>query len=116
MIEPTLLLMDEPFVSLDAPTADRLRAMLTRLWQRCRSTVLFVTHDLREALALADRVCFLSPAPGTMVLDLPIELPRPRSPNDEAVLALHAELLAQYPALLAGLTAALQTSEEVLDA
>ena len=116
VIEPTLLLMDEPFVSLDAPTADRLRAMLTGLWQRCRSTVLFVTHDLREALALADRVCFLSPAPGTVVLDLPIELPRPRSPNDETVLALHAELLAKYPALLAGLTAALQTNEALFDA
>ena len=89
--------------------------MLTRLWQRCRSTVLFVTHDLREALALADRVCFLSRTRHNGA-GLPIELPRPRSPNDEAVLALHAELLAQYPALLAGLTAALQTSEEVLDA
>lgn len=116
VIDPTLLLMDEPFVSLDVPTADRLRAMLAGLWQRCRSTVLFVTHDLREALALADRVCFLSPAPGTVVLDLPIELPRPRSPNDETVLALHAELLAQYPSLLAGLTAAVATREVGLDA
>ncbi len=116
VIEPTLLLMDEPFVSLDAPTADRLRTMLTGLWKRCRSTVLFVTHDLREALALGDRVCFLSSSPGTVVLDLPIELARPRSPNDEAVLALHAELLARYPALLAGLTAAAPIGEDGLDA
>ncbi len=116
VIEPTLLLMDEPFVSLDAPTADRLRAMLTGLWQRCRSTVLFVTHDLREALALADRVCFLSPAPGTVVLDLPIGLARPRSPNDGAVLALHAELLARHPTLLAGLTDAVANDEVGLDA
>lgn len=116
VIEPTLLLMDEPFVSLDAPTADRLRAMLTGLWQRCRSTVLFVTHDLREALALADRVCFLSPAPGTVVLDLPVALARPRSPTDEAVLALQAELLARHPALLAGLTENVPGGEAGLDA
>lgn len=105
VIEPALLLMDEPFVSLDAPTADRLRAMLVELWQRCRSTVLFVTHDLREALALADRVCFLSAAPGRVVLELPVALPRPRAPNDPAVLTLQAQLLARHPDLLAGLAA-----------
>ena len=109
--EPPLLLMDEPFVSLDAPTADRLRAMLVELWQRCRSTVLFVTHDLREALALADRVCFLSAAPGRVVLELPVALPRPRAPNDPAVLALQAQLLAQHPDLLAGLIAGTQATD-----
>jgi NitT/TauT family transport system ATP-binding protein len=104
VIEPKLLLMDEPFVSLDVPTANRLRAMLVELWQRCRCTVLFVTHDLREALALADRVCFLSAAPGRVVLDLPVALPRPRLPDDAAVLALQAHLLDRHPELLAGLT------------
>lgn len=103
VIEPRLLLMDEPFVSLDAPTADRLRAMLVTLWQRRRSTVLFVTHDLREALALADRVCFLSAAPGRVVLDVPVALPRPRAPADAVVAELHASLLARHPELLAGL-------------
>ena len=104
VIEPKLLLMDEPFVSLDVPTANRLRAMLVELWQRWRCTVLFVTHDLREALALADRVCFLSAAPGRVVLDLPVALPRPRLPDDAAVLALQAQLLERHPELLAGLT------------
>ena len=66
--EPALLLMDEPFVSLDSPTANRLRAMLLAQWRRCGASVLFVTHDLREALALADRICFLSPSPGRVVL------------------------------------------------
>ncbi|MBI1907632.1 MAG: ABC transporter ATP-binding protein [Rhodocyclales bacterium] len=103
VIEPRLLLMDEPFVSLDAPTANRLRAMLIELWQRCGSTVLFVTHDLREALALADRVCFLSAAPGRVVLDLPVTLARPRLADDAGVLALHSRLLAEHPDLLAGL-------------
>jgi NitT/TauT family transport system ATP-binding protein len=103
VIDPILLLMDEPFVSLDAPTANRLRDMLIKLWQRCNTTVLFVTHDLREALSLGDRVCFLSGAPGQLVLDLPIDLPRPRSADDPAVLALQTKLLQEHPELLAGL-------------
>ncbi|WP_018990426.1 ABC transporter ATP-binding protein [Aromatoleum toluclasticum] len=104
VIEPKLLLMDEPFVSLDVPTANRLRTMLVEQWQRSGATVLFVTHDLREALALADRICFLSAAPGRVVLDRTLALARPRAPDDAAVQALHAELLAQHPELLAGLT------------
>lgn len=111
VIEPRVLLMDEPFVSLDAPTADRLRTMLETLWRRCRSTVLFVTHDVREALALGDRVCFLSAAPGTLVLDLPISLPRPRLPSDAVVSDLRASLLASHPDLLAGLTRSTETME-----
>lgn len=102
-IEPCLLLMDEPFVSLDAPTAARLRAMLIELWQRRRATVLFVTHDLHEALALGDRVCFLSPGPGRIVFETAVDLPRPRTPQDPAVAALYASLLARHPGLLAGL-------------
>ena len=102
-VEPKLLLMDEPFVSLDAPTADRLRAMLIGLQQRCGSTVVFVTHDLREALALSDRVCFLSGAPGRVVYEMPIATPKPRSPR--VLSDLHEDLLRQHPDLLAGLTA-----------
>lgn len=104
-IEPQLLLMDEPFVSLDAPTAGRLRAMLIELWQRRGTTVLFVTHDLREALSLADRVCFLSPPPGRIVLDYRVALPRPRLPNDAQVNRCYEALLAEHPELLAGLPA-----------
>lgn len=104
--EPSLLLMDEPFVSLDSPTANRLRAMLVAQWRRCGASVLFVTHDLREALALADRVCFLSAAPGRVVLELEVALPRPRDPAGPQVERLHAELLARHPELLAGLPAA----------
>lgn len=103
VIEPKLLLMDEPFVSLDVPTANRLRAMLVELWERCRCTVLFVTHDLREALALADRVCFLSAAPGRVVLEFAVSLPRPRMPDDAAVLKLQHAVLMQHPELLTGL-------------
>nr|MBL8457424.1 ABC transporter ATP-binding protein [Zoogloeaceae bacterium] len=101
--EPSLLLMDEPFVSLDEPTAERLREMFVGLWRRSGATALFVTHDLREALSLADRVCFLSASPGRVVLDLPVALERPRKPGDAAVGALQACLLERFPALLAGL-------------
>ncbi len=101
--DPNLLLLDEPFQSLDAPTAQQLRDLLLALWSRRRPTVLFVTHDLREALSLGDRVLFLSAGPARMVLDLPIELPRPRSPDGPAVEALRRRLLDLYPDLLRGL-------------
>lgn len=102
-VEPRLLLMDEPFVSLDAPTANRLRAMLVELQARTGSTVLFVTHDLREALLLGDRICFLSPSPGRIVHEQQIAHPKPRS--DAVVNTLHDELMTLHPDLLTGLTA-----------
>lgn len=113
VIAPTLLLLDEPFVSLDAPTAERLRAMLGELWIDQRSTVLYVTHDLREALALADRVCFMSGAPGRIVLEVAVALPRPRRADDGAVRELHSQLMRRHPELLSGLVGA---REVALDA
>ena len=101
--DPDLLLLDEPFQSLDAPTAQHLRDLLLALWSRRRPTILFVTHDLREALSLSDRVLFLSAGPGRVVLDLPIDLPRPRSLDGAAVEALRKRLLESYPDLLRGL-------------
>jgi NitT/TauT family transport system ATP-binding protein len=103
--EPGLLLLDEPFTSLDAPTAQQLRELLLALWVRHRPTVLFVTHDLREALSLADRILFLSAGPGRVVLDLPVELARPRAPDGAAVEAARKRLLDLYPGLLRGLDA-----------
>lgn len=106
IVEPDVLLMDEPFQSLDAPTAEQLRTVLQDLWQRTRPTVLFVTHSLREALSLADRILFLSTRPSRVILDFPIDLPRPRTIEDGQVQALHASLLGQYPQLLEGQLAA----------
>ncbi|HXZ00206.1 MAG TPA: ABC transporter ATP-binding protein [Stellaceae bacterium] len=103
--DPDLLLLDEPFQSLDAPTAQHLRELLLTLWARRRPTILFVTHDLREALSLGDRVLFLSAGPGRLVLDLPLDLPRPRGPDSAAVEALRKRLLESYPDLLRGLAA-----------
>lgn len=105
IVEPDLLLMDEPFQSLDAPTAGQLRILLQNLWQRTCPTVLFVTHSLREALSLADRILFFSPQPCRVILDLPVVLSRPRAIEDLAVQKLHESLLDQYPQLLGGLIA-----------
>lgn len=102
IVEPELLLMDEPFQSLDAPTALQLRTLLRSLWQRTRPTVLFVTHSLREAISLADRLLFFSTRPSCVILDLKVALPHPRHSEDLAVQHLHDSLLQQYPQLLAG--------------
>jgi sulfonate transport system ATP-binding protein len=75
-ILPDLLLLDEPFVSLDAALALRLRAELLALVEARKTTTLIVTHDIEEAIALADRVLILSPHPGHMVADKTIAAPR----------------------------------------
>src|SRR5262249_216566 len=98
-IPPHLLLMDEPFLSLDAAAADRLRSLLLRLVSTRPATVLFVTHDLTEAVALADRILVLSPAPGRVVAEMPIALPRSERRDPDTLAGLGAELsrLADHP-------------------
>ncbi|WP_407341118.1 ABC transporter ATP-binding protein [Methylocapsa polymorpha] len=75
-VKPDLLLLDEPFVSLDAALAMRLRAELMALVETHRATTLIVTHDVEEAISLADRIIVLSGAPGRIIGDRPIETPR----------------------------------------
>jgi NitT/TauT family transport system ATP-binding protein len=84
-INPAVLLMDEPFGALDALTRDKLHAELESIWATTRKTVLFVTHNVREAVALGDRVLVFSPRPGRIVREFRIDLPRPRSLEDHAL-------------------------------
>lgn len=102
IVDPKLLLLDEPFVSLDAPTADQLRDQLLTLWTDSQPAVLFVTHHLDEALAIADRIVFLSPGPTSIIHQQRIAIPRPRRISDESVLRLRSEILTEHPVLLEG--------------
>lgn len=78
--ESDVVLMDEPFGPLDAQTRVILQAELLRLWERSRPSVLFVTHDLVEAIALSDRILVFTSSPGTIKRDYRVDLPRPRDP------------------------------------
>src|SRR2546425_8453075 len=83
---PAVLLMDEPFAALDALTRDEMQRLLVDVWAETRKTVLYVTHNVAEAVYLADRVIVLSPHPGTVVADVRVALPRPRDPLSLAFL------------------------------
>jgi NitT/TauT family transport system ATP-binding protein len=76
---PPLLLMDEPFGALDALSRDQLTVDLQDIWLRSRKTVVFVTHNVSEAVFLSDRIVVMSARPGRIVADIPVDLPRPRT-------------------------------------
>ncbi|MGH6947932.1 MAG: ABC transporter ATP-binding protein [Kiloniellales bacterium] len=95
-IEPQILLLDEPFVSLDQTMAQRLRGILLQLWQAHALTVLMVTHNLREAIQLADHLILLSPRPAHVVGEVTLDRPRGGRSESEAA-SLLAELARRYP-------------------
>jgi len=76
--DPKVLLMDEPFGALDAQTRESMQEEVTRIWERTRKTIVFVTHDIEEAVFLGDRVVVLSARPGRIREEVKIDLPRPR--------------------------------------
>jgi NitT/TauT family transport system ATP-binding protein len=79
VMNPRALLMDEPFGALDAQTRLSMQQLLLDVWQQLGTTVLFVTHDIDEAILLSDRICIMSARPGRIIKTIPIELARPRS-------------------------------------
>jgi NitT/TauT family transport system ATP-binding protein len=85
-------LIDEPFGALDAQTRGKLQDELLQIWERQRTTVLFVTHSIDEALLLADRILVFTPRPGRIAADIKVDLPRPRAPQSAAFSALAREL------------------------
>jgi ABC-type nitrate/sulfonate/bicarbonate transport system ATPase subunit len=92
-----LMLLDEPFGALDALTRSSMQEWLLMLWEELDRTVILVTHDVEEAVLLSDRVVVLSQRPGTIVADIPVDLPRPRTyaiVTDQAFVSLKARLLA----------------------
>ena len=90
--DPKALLMDEPFGALDAQTRGNLQDELLQIWQQQRTTVLFITHSIDEALLLADRILVFTPRPGRIAADIEVDLPRPRTPQSAAFSALARQL------------------------
>ena len=91
--EPDVLLMDEPFAALDAQTRDLLHDELERIWAETGRTIIFVTHNVREAIRLGDRVALLTFRPGRLKREFPIDLPRPRVLEDVHVAHAAREIL-----------------------
>jgi NitT/TauT family transport system ATP-binding protein len=90
---PSVLLMDEPFAALDALTRDAMQRLLADVWRETRKTVVYVTHNVAEAVYLADRVIVMTPHPGTVKTEVPIRLARPRDPLSVEFLDYQKQLL-----------------------
>jgi len=95
-LDASVLLMDEPFGALDAQTKLQLEDVLLSLWETSRRTVIFITHDISEAVSMSDRVVVMSARPGRLIADIPITLGRPRSvralQKDQAFHDLYSEI------------------------
>ncbi len=94
-LHPKILLMDEPFAALDAQTRDMLHDELERLWKETSPTIVFVTHNVREAVRLGDRVLLMSFRPGRIKKQFQVTLPRPRHVEDSDVALMSKEILGQ---------------------
>lgn len=94
-LEPAALLMDEPFAALDAQTRDLLHGELQEIWSTTRKTILFVTHNVHEAVRLGDRVLVMSARPGHIKREFKTNLPRPREMEDHALVDLARQIAAE---------------------
>jgi NitT/TauT family transport system ATP-binding protein len=100
-LEPSILLMDEPFGALDEMTRERLNAEVQRIWQETGTTIVFVTHSIPEAVFLSSRVVVMSPRPGRIVRVIDVDLPRPRT-DDTRETARYFELITEVRETLRG--------------
>ena len=92
---PQVLLMDEPFAALDAMTRDDMQQLLTDVWQKTKKTIVYITHNVSEAVFLGDKVIVLNAHPGTIKAELTLDLPRPRDPLSESFVATQREIMGQ---------------------
>ena len=97
-MNPGMLLMDEPFSALDAQTRWILHYELQNIWMKTKKTILFVTHNIREAVCLADRIFILSTSPGKIKKEFSIDLPRPRDDNDVNVAEYSTRIMKELKA------------------
>jgi NitT/TauT family transport system ATP-binding protein len=88
VLDPEMLLMDEPFAALDAQTRDVLHNELQEIWTRTQKTIVFVTHNVREAACLGTRILLMSARPGRISKEYPVDIPRPRQIEDEPVIEI----------------------------
>ena len=114
LTDPEMLLLDEPFASLDAQTREMMQLELLKIWNRDRKTALFITHDIKEAIYLADRVIVFTKRPGRVKSSIDIDIERPRDLRvkrepkfvryeDEIWESIQEELTAKPERLLAGM-------------
>ncbi len=90
---PQVLLMDEPFAALDAMTRDDMQQLLTDVWQKTKKTIVYITHNVSEAVYLGDKVIVLDAHPGTVKAELTLDLPRPRDPLSEPFVESQREIM-----------------------
>jgi len=93
VLKPDILLMDEPFSALDEQTRFKLQQELVKLWQDTEMTIIFVTHSIREALLISERVVVMASNPGQIKAEYELDLPYPRKPNQQKIVNLEAEIL-----------------------
>jgi NitT/TauT family transport system ATP-binding protein len=101
-LEPDLLLADEPFSALDEITATKLRAELVEMWQATGRTIIFVTHNIREAVFLSSRVLVVTARPCRLHVDLPITVPHPRDLQSDELFQIEKQVVAQFNAMGVG--------------
>jgi len=92
ILQPEVLLMDEPFASLDAQSREEMQNLLLSLWHELAHTILFVTHDVNEAVILADRILLMSKNPGRIREEIEVDLPRPRTRDSSPFVDLSRRL------------------------